>query len=71
MPIAEFITTAHDGNNIASYLFQIKHILLNNKLNISPIVVVDFSRALINALLEVFNRSSLDEYLKWAFDFNF
>ena len=69
LPIAEFFTTAHDGNNIGSYLSKIKHILELNNLSVSPLVVVDFSRPLINAILDVFNNSSIDEYLKWAYEF--
>ena len=69
LPIGEFFTTAHDANNIGSYLFKIKNILENNKLIMSPVVVVDYSRALINAVLNIFNNCSFDQYLKWAFEF--
>ena len=73
LPIFEFLTTAHDATNIGTYLYRIKNVLSSNMPAkshiIAPVVVVDFSRALINSVLSIFNNCSLDDYLKWSFDF--
>ena len=73
MPIAEFVTTSHDSVNITKYLFSIKKIFensLNSKRRfvVPPIVVTDFSWALIIAVLEAFNNCSVISYLQWTYD---
>ena len=73
LPVAEFVTTSHDSISITKYLFSIKKIF-ENSLNenkrfiIPPIVVTDFSWALIISVLEAFNNCSVVNYINWAFD---
>lgn len=63
IPVAEFVTTSHNVTNISKYLLAIKSNLeiLNNP--ISPIVVTDFSFALINSVMDIFNKFDLHKYL--------
>ena len=73
LPIAEFVTTAHDSVSITKYLFSIRKILenslnANKRFILPPIVVTDFSWALITAVLEAFNNCSVINYLNWTFD---
>ena len=68
IPIAEFITTRHDSDMISSYLVLMKKTLQrymkpNSQFIIAPIIVVDFSWALINAVLDEFNDCTIFEYL--------
>ena len=73
LPIAEFITTAHDSVSITKYLFSIKKIFENSmnpnkRFIVPPLIVTDFSWALITAILEAFNNCSVINYLNWTFD---
>ena len=42
---------------------------LNNRLINPSIIVTDFSWALINAVLESFNKTNIYEFMDWAFNF--
>lgn len=72
LPIAEFLTTSHCTSNIRKYLDTIRDMIGINvndsKLSIAPVVVTDFSWALISAVLDSFNKCNIVEYLKWSFD---
>lgn len=48
------------------YIFILN--LGNEALTIPPLIVVDFSWALINAIIVTFNNCSVVHYLKWAYD---
>ena len=67
MPIADFITTSHTFLSISGYLFIIKK-TYEKYSNLSKVVVTDFSWALINASLEIFNNMSILAYLKALYD---
>lgn len=72
IPLANFITTAHDHLNISSFLTSIKskiEIYSDQRSIIFPkIIVTDESMALVNAVLKTFNNCSLLIYLNWCFD---
>ena len=67
IPIADFISSAHDTITIGKYLLTIKsHLDLNNNV---PVVVTDFSWALMNAVLLIFNSCNILKYLEWCYDY--
>ena len=73
LPLAEFVSCSQNQTWVCKNLFFIKEILKQNIRNknkyvLAPIIVTDFSFALINAIQISFNRSSLLQYLKWTFD---
>lgn len=75
-PIFSFVTTSHTQPSISSYLFLAESILLNHitiksKMVIAPIIVVDFSWALINSVLKVFNGLRVSEYLEVCYNIIF
>jgi hypothetical protein len=52
IPIAEFLTTRHHQDNIASYLFNLKRFMVYGGQSLKPkIKVVDCSMALINSVM--------------------
>lgn len=60
VPITEFLTNEQTQSNIETFLFMIKNILKKhikgcNNFIWAPIIVTDFSWALINSIHEVFN----------------
>ena len=72
MPLAEFISTAHDSHSISGYLYSIKleleRVLTKQTFQVAPIICTDFSFALLNAVCNVFNNCTLEFYLKWCFE---
>ncbi len=74
--LAEFLTTAHDSHSISGYLSTIKldiNQVLPKRLSfqVAPIIVTDFTWALINAVMKVFNNFTTDVYINWCFDIVF
>lgn len=74
LPAAEFITTNHTSASISQFLFLIKKIFqqISGKLDSSclpKMIVTDHSWALINAVSEVFNYSSVSQYLDWCYSY--
>jgi hypothetical protein len=74
--VADFITTSHTSVNVAKYLFSLKHVLNSNmtyanQFKIAPIIVTDFSWALLNAVCDIFNACTISEYLKYSFELVF
>lgn len=71
LPVAEFITTDQTTRSVSSFLHQINYNFQENPnkndFSIAPIIVTDFSSALINSVLNVFNKMSIREYLEWCF----
>ena len=71
LPVAEFITTDQSIKSISSYLHNIDYNIQENRkykdLKIAPIIITDFSWALINSVLMVFNKMTIKEYLDWCF----
>ena len=72
IPIGEFCTTLQ-SDSISSYLRQLKKILErqiseSSYFTSSPIIVTDFSWALINSVLDTFNNCSITQYLNWTYD---
>lgn len=75
LPIAEFISTSATSTTISSYLFKIKNILekfipVKKFLQFSPIIITDFSWAMLNSILKIFNNCQITQYLKWCFSFS-
>jgi hypothetical protein len=68
MPVGEFMTTDHEQDNIAKYLFSIENLLKKEMSPYPKVVVTDFSYALINAVNLVFNNCDLTHYLAWCFE---
>ena len=80
IPIFEFLATCQTAHQISNYLNSLKLIMeinLNNnfgssrdkaKYSIAPIIVVDYSPALIKALLGKFNGNQLFDYIYWCYD---
>ena len=69
IPLAEFFTTSQTGNCIGKYLDSIRDILFVNRSESNPsIIVTDFSWAMINAVLDSFNRCDILVYLNWCFE---
>jgi hypothetical protein len=68
-PIAEFLTTAHDSLTISKYLLSIKHHLKESDYESTVrIVVTDFSWALMNSVINIFNGCTIMAYLTWCYD---
>jgi hypothetical protein len=74
-PLAEFISTAHDSHTISGYLYSIKleleRTIPKPGFQIAPIIVTDFSWALLNAVCTVFNNCSIGFYIRWCFEMMF
>lgn len=73
VPITEFLTTSNDTNSISKFLFSFRKIIEQNSLNrsefiFSPIIVTDFSWALIKSIMDIFNNCSITNYLTWTYD---
>lgn len=64
---AEFISTAHDQDNISKYLQIIRLMCETNSINKTNTIITDQSWALINAVMISFNNFHLSNYLNWCF----
>ncbi len=73
IPVFEFHTTSHNDITISRYLIYLKKTLetFSQKSIIPPFIVVDFSWALINSSVEVFNRMSVSQYLNLTYEIIF
>ena len=74
IPIADFVSCCQNETWISKNLFYIKGILSQNITNkkkyiIAPILVTDFSFALINSIHQAFNGCSLLQYINWTYDY--
>lgn len=67
LPLAEFISTAHDQISIGKYLLTIKNILEQNQVSLPKIIITDMSWALINSVLLIFNNCNMLNYLNYCF----
>ena len=74
IPLFEFVTTDQTEFSINIYLQKAKNLikqtqtLPKNMFIIAPIIVVDFSWAMINSINNSFNNCSTLQYLHWTFD---
>jgi len=68
--LADFISTAHDATTIAKYLLVLRNSLRKTFKNKTMIAyfLFDFSWALINPAMEIFNGYSIVEYLNCAYN---
>ena len=74
IPIFEFHTTSHNDITISRYLIYLKKTLETFsafKSLIPPFIVVDFSWALINSTVDVFNKMSVSQYLNLTYELIF
>jgi hypothetical protein len=72
MPLLEFITTCHHASWLVSkldFFWRDVTILCNGRRSVPKVAVVDFSFALINTLMTLFNRSSVTAYLQDTWNF--
>jgi hypothetical protein len=72
--VAEFFTTSHSSLSITNELNFIRDTLITKIVSIkkkplAPVVVTDFSWALINAVINSLNKCSILQYLNWSFDY--
>jgi hypothetical protein len=71
-PLAEFLTTAQDSHSISSYLstikLELKRVIPKRSVQVAPVIVTDFSWALINGIMSTFNNCTADVYLNWCYD---
>ncbi|CAF0932078.1 unnamed protein product [Brachionus calyciflorus] len=71
LPICEFISTDHTIRNISRFLKIFLDRLADfdneTEFKIAPIIVTDFSWALINSVLNIFNKMEIIEYLEFSF----
>ena len=73
IPVFEFITTNHTGESIGKYIsFAISKISQNigsdKNFSIAPIIVTDFSFALINGAMNAINKCSLTYYIQYCYN---
>lgn len=74
IPVYEFVTTSHSEDSLAKFLsllkkkFQREIPSTQKYFSLAPIVVMDFSWASINAVLDAFNMCNIDQYICWSFD---
>lgn len=71
VPIGEFFTTSLTSRTISNFLSEFKDLMAINLhsrvLNKFPkIIVLDFTWANINAILEAFNKVTIFQYIQWA-----
>ena len=66
LPVVDFITTAHDQYNIEKFLNIFKS-KINNDLT-ANIIVTDMSWALMNAVMNSFNKCDISTYLEWCYN---
>lgn len=73
LPVFEFITTSHSEDSLAKFLSSLRRRLRREipsqkYFSLAPIVVMDFSWASINSVLDAFNLCNIDQYIRWSFD---
>ncbi len=72
IPIAEFISTRHTTDEIAKNIFFIKKTIesffANNDKYKPKVIVTDFSWALLNAVVEIFNSFKMVQYLSICYN---
>lgn len=72
--MADFITTSHSSGSIANFLTLIRKYFENHSnaksilTCLPPIVITDYSWALIHGVLEGFNSCDISRYLQWSYD---
>jgi hypothetical protein len=73
-PFGEFVTTSHKQSNISENLLRVKNHIESNvtgAFKVAPIIVTDFSWALMNSVLFVFNKCTASEYIQFCFSMIF
>ena len=73
IPIYEFITTSYSEDSLEKFLSSLRRkirreIPSQKYFSLAPIVVMEFSWASINAVLDAFNLCNIDQYIRWCFD---
>lgn len=73
IPVFEFITTSHTSESIAKYItYGISRINQNpgtdKVFSLAPIIVMDFSYAIINGVLNSCNNCSLTKYIDYCYN---
>ena len=76
IPVFEFVTTSHTSESISKYIkFSVNRIQQNpgrgQLFSVAPIVVMDFSFAILNGVLDSINKCSLTEYIQFCFELIF
>ncbi|CAF0939510.1 unnamed protein product [Brachionus calyciflorus] len=72
IPVYDFVSTSHSSLTISKYLFSFKKYyestVVSNVSKYPSTIVVDFSWAFINSILESFNNCTIRNYLDWSYE---
>ncbi len=66
--VADFITTSHTSGNLTKYFADILNVFEKSKVIIAPVIVIDFSWALLISLMKSTNNCEPLHYLHWTYD---
>jgi len=66
--VADFITTSHTSSNLTKYFADIFNVFEKTKVIIAPVIVIDFSWALLISLMKSTNNCEPLHYLLWTYD---
>ena len=66
--VADFITTRHTSINLTKYFLDIFYLIQASNAILAPIIVIDFSWALLISLMKAINNCDLIAYLDWSYD---
>jgi hypothetical protein len=74
--VFEFVTTSHTSESISKFItFAVNRIKQNpgkmQLFSLAPIVVMDFSFAILNGVLNSINKCSLTEYIQFCYELIF
>ncbi len=74
--VFEFVTTSHTSESISKFItFAVNRIQQNpgkiQQFSLAPIVVMDFSFAILNGVLNSINKCSLTEYIQFCYELIF
>ena len=73
IPIFEFVTTSHSEDSLAKFLSLMRRklrreIQISQYFSIAPVIIMDFSWASINSVMDSFNMCNIDQYIRWCYD---
>ena len=66
--VADFINTSHTSGNLTKYFADILNVFEKSKVIIAPVIVIDFSWALLISLMKSTNNCEPLHYLHWTYD---
>lgn len=66
--VADFVTTRHTSINLTKYFLDIFYLIQASNAIFAPVIVIDFSWALLISLMKSINNCDLIAYLDWSYD---